>query len=136
MLKKIKALIDNDKGTVIIEVSMAMIIIMGLFIGYVMYTNAMRYQLVMSMAAKEGARTYMAAYKKYSDISRAVEEAKDKAESELIIGGVPGATVKVEDKEVTITKPYGFYIPATNSYLLNLEAGAQFHEEVELEYYY
>lgn len=137
MLKnRIKELIKNDKGYVIVEVTLSLIVIIALFIGYLTYTNAVRYKLVMSMAAKEGARTYMVTRNKYNDISKSRQDAIDKAESELTIGGVPGADVIIDGDEVIIEKPYGFYIPITDSYMFNLRVKAEFHEEEKLDFYY
>lgn len=137
MLKRhIKYLFMNNNGSMVVEVSIAIMIVLGLFIGFIAYTNAMRYQLVMSMAAREGARTYMITYKKYGDIDRSRNEARERAEEELIIGGVPGAVVSFSDKEVRITINYGFTIPFSDNNVLSLSAGAEFHEEEKLDFYY
>lgn len=135
IINKIVFLLKDNKGAMIIEVSIAILIMSALFLGYVMYTNAMRYQLVMTMAAREGAREYMVTYKKYNDINKSKEDAVAKTIEELKLGGVNNAKVTIENKEVKIKKPLAFYIPIAKDYLINLKAGAEFHEEELLEYY-
>lgn len=135
IMNKIKQLIKNDDGTVIVEVAFAVLIMSALFIGYVMYSNAMRYQLVMTMAAREGAREYMVTYKKYNDINKSKEDAIAKTKSELKLGGVENTEISIVEKGIEVRKPMAFYIPIADKHLINLKAGAEFHEEEKLDYY-
>ncbi len=124
----IKKLLKEEKGSAIIEVSIALPILLGLFMGLVFYTNAMRYKLVIDMAAKEGARTYQVTH---GNISKA----KTRAYEELTLGNVGGASVETIPNGVRITKPYGFYIPMFGRYLLDLKSEHQFHKELDHRYY-
>ena len=123
----IKKLLQDEKGSAIIETAIAIPIILGLFFGLVLFANAYRYQIVMDMAARAGAREYQITRHNYT-------QAVNKAQRELALGGVQ-ATVKIYDDRVIVTKPYGFYIPATDSYLLNLKSEFEFKREVQAKHY-
>ncbi len=131
MVKKIKQIIkkfvSNEKGSsTIIETAVAVPVILGLFMGLVFYANAMRYKVVMNMAAKEGARYYQAT----KDNGKAV----GKAYEELGLGHV-SANAKVTGGGIEITKPYGFYIPFFDKHMLNLKSKHDFFEELDHRYY-
>lgn len=132
MLVKIKNLtkqfLKEEKGNAIIQTAVVLPMVLGLFMGLVFYTNAMRYKLVMNMAAKEGARMYQISK---GDSSKAMS----KAYEELSIGHVGGASVGIIPNGIQVTKPYGFYIPFYDKHLLNLRSEHEFFEELDKRYY-
>lgn len=128
MIKLIKRFLKDEKGNALIETAVSIPMLMGLFMSLVFFTIAMRYQLVISMAAKEGAREYQ--------VSMGDEgKARSRAYQELSIGRVIGANVSINGDEVTVTKPYGFYIPLANKYLLNIKSTHVFKKEIVERYY-
>ena len=127
-MKLIKKFFKDEKGSAIIETFVALPMLLGLFMGLVFFTNAMRYKLVVNMSAKEGAREYQVTMKNS-------QKAIEKTHKELTLGGVVGANVTVEDDGIKVVKPYGFYIPMSNKYLLNIKAHHIFTEEITERYY-
>lgn len=127
-MKIIKKFIKDEKGNVLIETSVAIPMLMGLFMGLVFFTNAMRYQLVISMAAKEGAREYQVSG---GNDSMAI----NRTQQELSLGYVSDADVSIEGKTVKVVKPYGFYVPLSNRYLLNIQSSYEFRTEINQRYY-
>lgn len=124
----IRKIIKNDTGSAIVEVAIILPLLLGLFMGLVYFTNSMRYQLIISMAAKEGARAYQA-----SDGNMGV--AINKARQELSIGNVKDAQVYRQGNAIIVSKPYGFYLPYYDRYLINIRAKHSFMEEIEDRYY-
>lgn len=127
-MKLIKKLIKDEKGNAIIETAVAIPMLLGLFMGLVFFTNSMRYKMVISMAAKEGAREYQVTME---DSQKSI----NKTHQELSLGGVSGAIVTIEDDGVKVVKPYGFYIPLSGKYLLNIKTHHVFKEEIVERYY-
>lgn len=123
----IKKFIHDNRGAALIETAIAIQILLALFFAFFYFSFAMRYHLVMSMASKEGARTYK--------ITKKADEAIDKAHEELALGGVGDATVTITSDGVEVIKPYGFYVPFAKSYLLNLKTYAEFQDEIDLVYF-
>ena len=132
LVKKLKDLINQflkeERGNAIIQTAVVLPMLLGLFMGLVFYTNAMRYKLVMNMAAKEGARTYQATHGNFN-------KAETRANEELALGGVGDANIEAVLNGIKVTKPYGFYIPAFDGYLINLKSEHQFFEELDPRHY-
>lgn len=129
MVRLIKKLIRDEKGNAIIETAVAIPMLLGLFMGLVFFTNAMRYKLVINMAAKEGARTYQVTMgNRIKTINKTNEE--------LTLGRVEGASVDIDVfGTVKVVKPYGFYIPLYDKHLLNIKGEHLFMDEIEERYY-
>lgn len=123
-----KRILKNNKGSAIIETAIALPIVLGLFMGLFFFTNAVRYKLVMNMAAKEGARMYQIS-------SGNATKAKNKAEEELALGRVDGASVSIITNGVKISKSYGFHIPLFGSQEPSMKSEHEFFEELEARHY-
>ncbi|WP_459195618.1 TadE/TadG family type IV pilus assembly protein [Wukongibacter baidiensis] len=123
----IKRLFRDKRGNVLVQAAIAVPILLGLFMGIVLFCNAYRYKIIMSMAAKEGARMYAFSM---GDSSKAIQ----KSNEELAIGGI-SANVSQSGAGIKITKPYGIGIPLFGKYLLNLETEHKFKEEIVERYY-
>lgn len=120
--------LKDEKGTALVETAIVLPVILGLFMGIVLFANAYRYKNIMNTAAAIGAKTYR--------IERDEGKAVAKAQSELSKLGGKNASCNVEgDGSFAITKPYGFYIPAFGKYLLNLKSEYKAHEEIRPRYY-
>lgn len=116
-------LIKDDKGSVIIETSLGIVIIMLVFLSGIYFMSAYRTKIVMEMAVKEGARQYQVSH----DISVATNE--------LRIGNVKGVTIKANGSRVTASKNIQINVPIIGDYLFNLKTSAEFRKENKILYY-
>lgn len=98
----------NERGSaVIFELAVLLPIMIMVFYGYTMFTNALAIDLAIKTAAREGAREYA--------ITGNANEGINKANDELIASKVSGATVtsfeEGEGRGIRVVKLYGLYIP-------------------------
>lgn len=128
--KLIKNFINDERGdSEIIDTSIALIFIMGLFIAFVVYSNSARTKIVMNYSAKEGARMYA--------ISKDAGEGIDTANSYLDIGGVKSANVSTSgDSGIKIQSDLNVHVPFFNSGdSIKLVSEFVFFEEFDSKYY-
>jgi len=123
MRKLSSQLLDDEKGSVIVETPMAIVLIMCLFLGGIYFFSAYRSKIVMEMAAKEGSRQYQVTH----NISNTYKE--------LEIGNVSGASVTTTGSGVLITKKLAITMPIVGNYQFNLKASANFRKENKVLYY-
>lgn len=128
MVESVKRMLKDKRGNAIIETSVMLPLLLGLFMGLVFFTNSFRYKIIANMAAKEGARAYEI---NLGNASRAIS----KAEEELALGGVKGASISVVNGGVEVVKPYGFHVPESGNYLLSIKGYHVFKPEIIEEHY-
>lgn len=123
----IKKLMKEEKGSALVQTAIVIPIILLMFLGLVLFSNAYRYKIVMSMAAKEGAREYAVSM---GDRDEAAKIAK----KELAMGGVD-ADVTVAGRKVKIEKPIGVNITLFGNRKIKLKTEHEFKEELEERFY-
>lgn len=124
----IKKFLKDERGdSQIIDTAIALIFILGLFIGFVIYSNAAREKVIMNYSAKEGARTYM--------INKSESDGIAMAESYLNIGGIRGSSVSTGDNSIRIEKEIGIHVPFFQKGKLKLVSEVEFHEELDPLWY-
>lgn len=119
-----RKLLKDDRGSVIIETSLAIVLIMVVFLGGIYFLDAYRTQIVMEMAVKEGARQYQVSH----DISN--------TNKELALGNVTGVTVSIYTNRIWAMKNTHITMPIVGNYLFNLKASAEFRKENAILYYH
>jgi hypothetical protein len=119
----IRKIYKDEKGSAVIESSMAIVLIMAVFLAGIYFLTAYRDKIVMEMAAKEGSRQYQIKH----DTSYAIKE--------LEIGGVKNATVSASESGVSITKNIKITMPIVGNHLFALKANADFHTENKIFYF-
>lgn len=116
-----------EKGSVIVELAILTLVLASLALGFNYYANAIRKDIILQIAAREGARTYATTLSSGEAISAAYSE----------LGEVDGATVTSfidgYDRGVTAETSLSFYIPLAGDYNINLEKTSVFHVEPLLE---
>lgn len=124
----IKKFINDEKGdSEIIDTAIALIFILGVFIGFVIYSNSARERVIMNYSAKEGARAYM--------INKSESDGINMANNYLNIGGVRGATVSTGENSIKIEKDLGVHVPFFQRGQLRLVSEVEFHEELDPLWY-
>ncbi|MDN5344560.1 MAG: hypothetical protein PWQ18_671 [Clostridia bacterium] len=131
MLKIIK----NSKGSAVVETAIMFPLVLMLTFGFIMFTQAIRINTVLEVAAREAARTY--------SLTNNSSLATQKARAELALGGVPNAeqaTIGLSssgyDRKVTVDLPYNFHIPfAGGGFVKALRGSAVFHLEPNPAHY-
>lgn len=121
--REFKQFILNDKGSAIIEIPLAIILIMTVFLGGVYFISAYRDKIVMEMATKEGSRQYQ------------ITHSTAYAYQELQIGNVSNATVTASGNGVKITKNIAITMPILGNYSFGLNTSANYHIENQELYY-
>lgn len=120
--------LKDEKGTALIQTAIILPVILGLFMGGLLFCNAYKYKNAINTAAAVGAKTYQ--------INKDEGKAIAKAQSQLAMLGVQKASCKIEgDGNFVITKPYGFYIPVFGKHLLNIKSEYKAHAEINPRYY-
>lgn len=130
VINHIQNLISDERGdSEIIDTSIALILIMGLFIAFVVYSNSARVKVIMNFSAKEGARMYA--------ISKSPSEGVIKANSYLYMGGVNSAVVNaVGNSGIHIENNLNVYVPFfNNDSNIKLISEFNFFEEFDPRYY-
>lgn len=128
----IKKILTDEKGSAWVELAVLLPLLLMIVFGYLSYTNAIRDDLVLQMAAREGAREY--------STSNSISKTKSVAKDILKSGGIQPDLIIIETKEivrsakeieriVTVKKPVKFYIPAIGEYDISLKRGAMFYAE-------
>ena len=117
-------LLKDGRGSVIIETSLAIVLIMLVFLSGIYFLDAYRTKIVMEMAVKEGARQFQVSH----DTSN--------TNKELALGNVTGVTVSTYSNRIWATKDMHINMPIVGSYLFNLKAGAEFRKENQILYYH
>lgn len=124
----IKKILKNEKGdSEIIDTAVALIFILGIFIGFVIYSNSARERVVMNYSAKEGARTYM--------INKSETDGINMAKGYLSIGNVKGANVSTGENSIKIEKDLGIHVPFFQKAQLKLVSEVEFHKELDPLWY-
>ena len=116
-------LFKDEKGSAIVETTSAVVLLMLVFLSGIYFLMAYRTQIVMEMAAKEGARQ--------SQISNSITN----AQKELKLGNISGVSVSTTGKRVVVSKNLQINIPIVGDYLFNLKASAEFRKENKILYY-
>lgn len=128
MYLNIKRILKDEKGdSEIIDTAIALIFILGVFIGFVIYSNSARERVVMNYSAKEGARRYM--------ITKDEGEGIGEAYNYLNIGRVRGTTVSTGENSIRIEKDLGIHVPFFQRGQLKLVSEVEFHEELDPLWY-
>ena len=123
-----KRLLEDKRGNTMPEVAVAIIILSAVFMTGTYMITAVRHNLVMEMAAKEGARALA--------VSNSITTGEQMAKNELKIGNVSAnVTIDKSLNKVTVSKHYGFYVPLLDTYMFNLNASAAAHKEENKLYY-
>lgn len=122
-MQKCKKLYHDESGTMIIEASVAIVVILAVFLTCIYFTQAYRAKIVMEMAAREGARSFQIS----QDISDTYKE--------LSIGNIKKASVSSTEDGVRIIKHYDIKIPIVGDHLFNLNVSASYHNENQVLYY-
>lgn len=121
-----RSIIKDEKGSsVILELAFILIIMIMIFYGFTMYTNALSISLTLRTAAREGAREYSTSHNPTNAIRR--------AETELELSGVSDAEIRTftdgEGRGVEVIKRYPFYIPFAGTQDITMKGSAIFVEE-------
>lgn len=121
-----KTMLKDERGSsVILELAVILIIMIMLFYGFTMYTNALSISLALRTAAREGAREYSTSYSSVTAIKR--------AQTELELSGMGDAEITTftdgEGRGVEVIKHYPFYIPFAGTQDLKMKGSAIFVEE-------
>lgn len=123
----------DDKGSAVVEVTILLPIILMLVFGFIFFTQAIRVNTVLNVAAREGAREFAITHSS----SRAIAKAKE----ELAIGGINpnDATVttyqKGYERSVRVELPYFGHIAFVGKYPLMLKGEMTFHQEPYTTYW-
>lgn len=126
MSKIFKKFLKDEKGSsILLELAVILIVMIMIFYGFTMYTNALSISLALRTAAREGAREYATSYSANKGIQRA------RTELELSnMGDAEITTFKDGDgRGVEVIKYYPFYIPFTGKQDLKMKGSAIFIEE-------
>lgn len=121
-----KYLLKDERGSsVIFELAFLLPIMIMIFYGYTMFTNALAIDLAVKTASREGAREYA--------ITGSANMGISKANEELVSAKVYGASVSSftdgEGKGIKVVKKYGFTIPFIGTYGPELTGVGIFIEE-------
>lgn len=120
-----KFLQDEEGSSILIELAVVLIIMVMVFYGFTMYTNALSVSLAVRTAAREGAREYSTSH----STTRAIERTK----TELELSGVGDAEIRTftdgDGMGVEVIKRYPFYIPFAGLQDLELKGVGIFIEE-------
>lgn len=119
-------LLKDEKGSAVVELAITLPLILVLVFGYIFFMNGLETQMVMQIAAREGARVYANPIR-YANMK---ELAISKTQEELNRNKIDNATIKAYasgyKRYVIIEKPYFTYFPKKT---FTLKAGAVFHIE-------
>jgi len=118
-----RKLLKDDRGSVIIETSLAIVIIMAVFLSGIYFLTAYRTKIIMEMAVKEGARQYQVSH----DTSNTTKE--------LALGNISGVHVSISGNSILATKKLNITMPIIGDYLFNLKASADFRKENAINFY-
>ena len=119
---------DESGDSDIIDTAVALVLILGLFFAFFIYSTAAREKVVMNYSAKEGARAYM--------ISKNVDDGIDTAKDYLRIGGVSKYdNVSEGENSIRIEKRLGIYVPFFQESEVTLVSEVEFHEELDPSWY-
>lgn len=124
---KNKTIYKDEKGSVIVELAVLTLVLAALALGFNYFANAIRKDIILQIAAREGARTYAT--------TQSAARAMDMASSEL--EGIENVVVTSfshgSDRGVRASTTLSFYIPLAGDYDLTLEKAAVFHVEPLLD---
>lgn len=118
-----RKLLKDDKGSVIIETSLAIVLIMLVFLCGICFLDAYRTKIVMEMAVKEGARQYQ------------VSQDTSNTNKELELGNISGVNVSTNGNRIVVEKNLKIHMPIVGEYLFDLKASAEFRKENKLLFY-
>lgn len=121
--------LDQRGDSEIIDTAIALILIMGVFIGFFLFSNASKIKVVMNYATKEGARAYA--------ISKDENKGIDTTNTYLKIGGVNSAVVSsIPDSGIKTINDLNVRVPFFNSGdNLRLTSEFEFFKEYDPKYY-
>ncbi len=114
----------DNRGSATIEGSVMFILILILTMGFVYLTNAITVYAVAQTAAREGAREYA--------MTDSRTKAVIKARTEIELSGVEIKDVSItpmaegQERRMTVTVNYPFYVPVVGERELVLQSGASF----------
>jgi Flp pilus assembly protein TadG len=117
-------ILRTNRGSATLEASVMFILILILIVGFVYLINAVTVYAVAQTAAREGAREY--------SMTDSSAKAVKKAKVELETGGVDSnrATITTnaagQERRMTVTVNYPFYVPVVGERELALRCGASF----------
>jgi uncharacterized protein (UPF0333 family) len=117
-------LLKNNKGSVIVEVAVMFMIVTMMATGYLYFTQSMRINTTLKIAAKEGAREY--------SVTNNPSKARSRVKSELLLAGIDPSGVDIsitssgKKRIVNVRARHGFYAPFAGEYDLNLRGGAEY----------
>lgn len=118
-----------EKGSVIVELGLLVPLLAAITYGFIMFTNVVRTDIILQVAAREGAREYSVS----NSSNKAINAAKLQIEmGEIDVDSVT-ITPKSKDKEriVAVNKTMTFYIPFAGPYNIELQKGAVFYDDHE-----
>jgi|GEM_PF-3334718 len=128
MIQYIRKLIKNEDGNVLVETSLVIPMLLGLFMGVVFFTIAYRQHIVMNMAVQEGARYY--------EVSMGdALGTEDVLRRELALGGTSNVDININSTNINLNKDFGFNLPFISRHLLRVNTNMEFHGEIYERYY-
>lgn len=130
MLRFFIKLYKDERGdSEIIDTAFGLVMILGIFVGFYLYSSAARTKVVMNYSAKEGSRVYA--------ISKKASEGESVARDYLTIGGVNLAQVSsFGDSGIRITNDLNITVPFFNQgENIALVSEYEFFKEFDPKYY-
>ncbi len=124
MLKIIKKIIKDNKGSAIIEMGIMMPLFLMLVFGYIFMVNVVRTDITIQTAVREGARLYSISHSANEAIEKTIKELKNnniKTNDVIITPIIDG------NKRGIVAKKY-LYVPIPKI-KFPIERGAIFHVE-------
>lgn len=122
-----KNLVKCEKGSIIVELGLLLPLLVAITYGFIMFTNVIRTDIILQVAAREGAREYA--------VTNDINKAKNSAILQLKMGGVDIDIINIESENIDkkriikVNKNISFYIPFAGQYDIRLKKGAVFYEE-------
>lgn len=125
----IKLYKDERGDSEIVDTAIGLVMILGIFLGFFLYSSAARTKVVMNYSAKEGSRIYA--------ISKSSSEGEGVAGDYLSIGGVNQANVSsFNDSGIRITNDLHIKVPFyNNGENVALISEYEFFKEFDPKYY-
>lgn len=117
-------LVKNDRGSAAIETATMFLLIIALVVGFMYLMQTVTAYSAIQTAAREGAREYSLTDDKTKAVNKAVRE--------LELAGIDLNRAKIsaqsvgQERRVSITYQYDFYVPFLGEKDMTIESGAVF----------
>lgn len=125
-MRFIRRILKDNKGSAIIfELAFLLPVMIMVFYGYTMFTNALAIDLAVKTASREGAREYAITGNANAGITKAIQE----LESSKVYNANITSFTDGDGVGVTVVKKYEFTIPFVGVYGPNLKGVGVFVKE-------